>query len=224
MFSKLESQASTVFRKITKSFEQKGKGLWLTRDERDLIRKFLFLLKYRGLGFHQRFYHDSAEGYDTDDRELLRDYMTEKGFKRPVDVWFNNLKTIMELRMDPERKWVSDLPKRIFLEDAMWFILHVQMMYMAICTPSDPSDDFILTDNSYNIFEGPNYFATDEKTGKVEGTDYTPLHEFAPISPKLMIVLRSFAFPVPEEDAHPHVKESRDSFRSMVLTWSTRGR
>jgi hypothetical protein len=52
MFSKLEGQASAVFRKITKSFEQKDKGLWLTRDERDLIRKFLFLLKYRGSGFH----------------------------------------------------------------------------------------------------------------------------------------------------------------------------
>lgn len=52
MFSKLEGQASIVFRKITKTFEQRSKGLWLARDERDLIRKFLFLLKYHGSGFH----------------------------------------------------------------------------------------------------------------------------------------------------------------------------
>ena len=217
MFSKLEGQASAVFRKITKSFEQKDKGLWLTRDERDLIRKFLFLLKYRGSGFHQRFYHDNTDGYDANDRELLHDYMAEKGYKRPVDVWFDNLKTIMELHMDPEGKWMSDLPKCIFVDDAMWFITHVQCMYMAICTPSNPSDEFILTDNSYNVFEGPNYFAADEETGKVGGTANTPLHEFAPISPKLMIVLRSFVFPVPEEDAHADVKEDRDFFRSMVL-------
>lgn len=86
MFSKLESQASVVFRNITKSFEQKDKALWLTRAEKDLVRKFLFLLKYRGSGFHQRFYHDTAESYEADDQELLRDYMKEKGYKRPMDV------------------------------------------------------------------------------------------------------------------------------------------
>lgn len=119
MFSKLEAQASAVFCKIIKSFEQKDKGLWLTRDERDLIRKFLFLLKYRGSGFHQRFYHSNAEGYDANDRELLHDYMAEKGYKQPMDVWFDNLKTIIELRMDPEGKWILDLPKRMFVDDAM---------------------------------------------------------------------------------------------------------
>jgi hypothetical protein len=143
--------------------------------------------------------------------------MAEKGYERPVDVWFNNLKTIMELGMDPEGNWMQDLPKCIFLPDALWFISHVQSMYMAICTPSDPSDEFILTDNSYNIFEGPNDFATDEGTGKVEGTAYTPLHEFAPVSPKLMIVLRSFIIPVAEEDANADMKLERDSYRSLVL-------
>lgn len=37
--------------------------MWLPHDEQDLIRKFLFLLKYRDLGFHKRFYHDDAEDY-----------------------------------------------------------------------------------------------------------------------------------------------------------------
>jgi hypothetical protein len=143
--------------------------------------------------------------------------MAEKGYKRPVDVWFDNLQTIAELRMDPEGEWMQELPKRMFLHDAQWFISHVQSMYMAICTPSDPYDEFILTDNSYNVFEGPNYFAADEGTGKVEGTAYTPIHEFAPTSPKLMIVLRSYLMPVPEEDANAHVKMDRDHFRSMVL-------
>ena len=217
MFSKLECQVSAIFRKITKAFEQKENGLWLTRMERNLIRKFLFLLKYRGSTFHQRFYHENAEGYNANDRELLHDYMTEKGYTRPVDVWFDNLKTIMELDMDPEDKWMQDLPKHMFYCDAMWFITHAQWMFMAICTPSDPTDDFILTDNSYNVFEGPNCFAADEGTGKIEGTFYTPLHEFAPVSPKLMVVLRSSIIPVPEEDAHENVKLERDFLRSVVL-------
>lgn len=217
MFSGMECQASAVFRKITKAFEEKEQGLWLTRQERDLIRKFLFLLKYRGSTFHQRFYHDVTEGYDADDRELLWEYMKEKGFKRPMDVWFNNLKTIMEVHMDSEKAWIKELPKHMYADDAMWFILHAQSMYMAICTPSDPSDEFILTDNSYNIFEGPFAFVTDKTSSNLEAASYTPLHEFAPISPKLMIVLRSFLLPVPEEDADPTIKAERDIWHSITV-------
>jgi hypothetical protein len=210
MFCNMEGQASIVFRKITKAFEQKENGLWLTREERDLLRKFLFLLKYRGDGFHHRFYHDNPESYKADDRELLWEYMAEMGFQRPADVWFHNLKTIMELHMDPEGKWEQDLPKRMFVDDAIWFIVHVQMMYMAICTPSNPADEFILTDNSYNVFEGPFCFVNDAKTGNVEAASLTPLHEFAPISPKLMIILRSSMLPVTEEDSNPTAKAQRD--------------
>ncbi len=123
----------------------------------------------------------------------------------------------MELDLDPEGKWVHYLPKRMFVDDDMWFIVHVQMMYMAICTPSSPADEFILTDNSCNIFEGPNCFTTDKKTGRVEPAAHTPLHEFAPISPKLMIILRSSVLPVPEEDPDPNAKEQRDFFRAQAL-------
>jgi hypothetical protein len=104
----------------------------------------------------------------------------------------------------------------MFVDDAMWFIMHTQYMYMAICTPN-PSDEFILTENSYNVFERSNCFGTDEGTGKVQGASYTSLHEFAPISPKLMIVLRNFVLPVPEEDADPDIKEYRAAFHSVVL-------
>ncbi|KUJ19709.1 uncharacterized protein LY89DRAFT_611477 [Mollisia scopiformis] len=217
MFSKLEGQASIVFRKITKAFEQKEPGLWLTREEKDLVRKFLFLLQYRGSGYHQRFYRDRTEDYDANDRELLWEYMAEKGFKQPMDVWLHNLRTIMELRMDPEKKWIHDLPKCMYTDDAMGFIIHAEGMYMAICTPSNAGDEFILTDNSYNVFEGPNCFVTDKSTGKVEGSAHAPLHHFAPISAKLMIILRSFVLPVPEEDANPRVKEERDELHFMAL-------
>ncbi|KAH7162260.1 hypothetical protein B0J13DRAFT_517531 [Dactylonectria estremocensis] len=217
MLSKLESSASIIVRKITKAFEQKEGGLWLTRTERNAIRKFFFILKYRGSTFHQRFYHERQETYLANDRELLYEYMQDKGYTRPIDVWFHNLKTIMELEMDPEKQWIHELPKKMFPDDAQWFMCHVEMSYMAICTPAEATDEFILTDNCFNVFEGPNCYATDEVTGKVEGVSYAPLHDFAPISPKLMIVFRNFIMPVPEEDANPAMKECRDKFRFLTL-------
>lgn len=218
MFAKLESNASTAFRRITKAFEAGEPAVCLTRNERNLIRKFLFLLKYRGSSYHRRFYHVDIQEYYQDDSPILRDYMEEKGFTRPFDVWLSNLLAIMELKMDAEGLWRAEILKVMYPDDAVGFFFHVQGMYMAICTPSQTSDqEFILTDNCYNVFEGPNALARDMHTGQVRETMYANLHEFAPISPKLILVLRSFLFPLPDEDADPTVKSQRDEFRQEAI-------
>jgi hypothetical protein len=110
MLSRLESRASDIFRSIGASSEKGHRGIWLTRNERDLIRKFLFLMKYRGLIFYRRYHHDTASDYDANDRERLLDYMREKGFEKPVDVWLHNIKVIIELEMDVELKWFIGAP------------------------------------------------------------------------------------------------------------------
>lgn len=74
-----------------------------------------------------------------------------------------------------------------------------------------------MTDNSYNVFEGPVSFGKDANTGRLENTSYTPLHMFAPVSPKLMVVLRSMTFPIPLEDANEAVKMFRELHRKVVL-------
>ncbi|UKZ76002.1 hypothetical protein TrVFT333_003698 [Trichoderma virens FT-333] len=209
MFSKVESKVSAIFRNITKSFNERQSGIWLTRSDRNDIRKFLFLMKYRGSTFYRRYNHDTAAGYEANDREKMLEYMQEKGFERPIDVWLDNIKTIIELDMDDELKWISELPQRMYPDDAMWVIMHCQSMFMAICTPSKTQDEFILTDNCYHIFEGPNQLTLDLETGKSKEVAWTNLHEFAPISPKLMIVLRSFLLPSPEDATNPKLRAQK---------------
>ncbi|KAK3364707.1 hypothetical protein B0T25DRAFT_620570 [Lasiosphaeria hispida] len=227
MLGRLESQVSVVFRKIVEAHEKWAGGnamekgtlaeMCLARSERDLIRKFLFILKYRGSGFHRRFYHDTAEDYDSNDKELLREYMAEKGYQRPMDVWYDNIKAIIDLEMDPGCEWIRELPKRMYPDDAMWFYTHTELYYMAICTPAEPDGEFVLTDASYGVFEGPSTFARDIRTGRVEPTAHTPFHMFAPVSPKLMIVLRSSVFPDPLEDADEQVKILRSIRRMLAV-------
>jgi len=152
MLGKLENKAAVVFRKITKAFDkhlesnkaneaseattnettgEQGPALVeLTRAERDLIRKFLFILKYRGSGFHRRFYHDKPESYSDIDREVLREYMAKRGYARPLDVWYDNIKAIIEVDMDLEGKWMTELPKRMYPDDAIWFWTHTEYYYM----------------------------------------------------------------------------------------------
>jgi len=55
---------------------------------------------------------------------------------------------------------------------------------MAIYTPSDPSDEFLLIDNSDRVFESSVGLTKNSKTGRAGDAARTPLHYFAPISPK----------------------------------------
>lgn len=49
----------------------------------------------------------------------------------------------------------------------MWFFSHMQMYYTTICTPLDPNEEFLLTDSSYNVFEGPNCYGWDPQSKEV---------------------------------------------------------
>lgn len=217
-FSKMESHASTIFRRMVKAQEGGEEGIILTRIERDLVRKFLFLLKYRGRGFHNRFYHASVDEYCANDRAIMLEYMRAKGFKTPLDVWFHNLEAIMDIDMGPGIGWMFDLCEKMFPPDARWFFMHAQAYYMVICTPSDGDEEFVLTDNCFNVFEGPNTFARDKRTGEIIPSSHAGFHEFAPISPRLMIIIRSSTLPNPLEDADPEVRKRRDDER-----WSAFG-
>jgi hypothetical protein len=215
--SKLESRAGAIISKIRKAFEAQERGLWLIRAERDILRKFLFIMKYRGSTMHKRFYHEGAEGYRADDREKLLQYMQEKGFKKPVDVWFDNIKAMLELKMDPQCLWMRELRERIYPDDAMWFIAHTQMMYLAFCTTSIGDDEFLLTENAYSIHEGPNSYRINPHTGELTPTAYTEYHVFAVISPNLIMVLRSFLLSVPEEDNNEEIGDWRKTMYQLNI-------
>lgn len=53
--SNLESKASELFHRILDVYQDGHRGLWLSRDEKNLMRKFLFVMKYRGPTFYERY-------------------------------------------------------------------------------------------------------------------------------------------------------------------------
>ncbi|KAF4637188.1 hypothetical protein G7Y89_g890 [Cudoniella acicularis] len=152
--SVLESRAGEIISTIRKAFEAGKDDVWITRTQRDTLRKFLFIMKYRNSSFHKRYCHENADDYNEDDREGMLKYMKEKGFTKPVDVWFDNIKGILDLKMDYRLEWVEKLQKRIYPDDARWFISNVQQFYMALVTPTKNEDEFLLTENAYSIYEG----------------------------------------------------------------------
>ena len=163
---------------------------------------------------HRRVYHQNAECCSENDRERLLEYMREKGYQKPRDVWFDNIREIPQLKMDPKGEWMGELRKRIYPDDAIWFIAHTQMMYIALCTPSAQDDEFVLTENTYSVHEGPNNFLINPDTNESILTAYTEFHVFAVISPKFIMVFRSFLLPLAEEDSDQDVKALEREFVS----------
>lgn len=56
-FRKMERQAGEIYQRIVNCYEKGESVVVMTRPERDLLRKFLFLLRYRGAGYRKRFNH-----------------------------------------------------------------------------------------------------------------------------------------------------------------------
>lgn len=205
----LESQAGKIIAEIRKAFESSRESVSISRDQRDLLRKFLFIMKYRGLGFHRRFRGDNSGTYIETDADQFKKYMRENGYHQPIDVWFHSIKTILDLRFDLQEDWKKELPAKIYPDDAFWFIMHMECYFLAFCTSRDVNDEFLVTENSYNIHEGPNSTVLSLETGEHEVTAWSSYHEFAPITPRLILVLRSALLPNPEEDKDKRIKALR---------------
>ncbi|OBT57412.1 hypothetical protein VE04_02573 [Pseudogymnoascus sp. 24MN13] len=217
----LESLAGRVVAAIRKRLEARNEDVWITRLERDRLRKFLFIMKYRSSNMHKRFCPETFEDYSSDDREELLEYVRGKDFEKPIDVWFDNIKAMLELEMDPGGEWMEKIRKRAYPPDAEWFVHHTQSMYMALCTPSEPEDEFLLTENGYGIHEGPVSGRVDPSTGQFTATSYTEYHVFAVISPRLLIVLRSLILPNPMEDNLQGIREFRQTMYRICASTHT---
>ena len=141
-------------------------------------------------------------------------YMDAKGFKIPRDVWFANIRAFLEVDISKSKEDISKhMTQRAYPADASWFIMHMQVFFLAFCTPNDPGDEFLLTQNAYGIYEGPH------NPGK-----WTDWHRFAPVSPKVMIVLRSNLLSSTNmEEDRDRIRQLEGLVRSMHLDPNTAG-
>lgn len=205
--SALESAAAELFARVKRIYDAGNEEIQLSRKEKDLLRRFLFIMMYRNTSFAGRF-EKSREDYDSDDRVDMLTYMDAKGFKNPRDVWFANIRAFLEVDLSKSKETLyKDMTQRAYPADAEWFIMHMQAFFLAFCTPNGPGDEFLLTQNAYSIYEGPH------NPGK-----WTDWHRFAPVSPKVMIVLRSNLLPSASiEEGDDMKRKLEEAVRSMHL-------
>ncbi|KAM0493533.1 hypothetical protein ACHAP8_009166 [Fusarium lateritium] len=215
-FSQLEGRASHIVGHIIRSHQQGQNNAKLSRTQQTTLRKFLYLQKQRGSGFYKTYNCESIDDYDINDRALLKEFMDRKGIQRPIDVWLQALSSIIDLNMDVNGVWKKVLKSSIYPSISLHFEEHITEFWMSFCTLSDMDEEFILTDTAYSIYEGPTDDYQDAKTG--EWLRMGPrFHMFAPISPRLMIVLRSQHLPEPLGDSDPELKAHRAMWRQLAV-------
>jgi hypothetical protein len=191
----LEARAGDVLARARKTFVQPGAKLILKRAEKDNLRKFLFLMKYRSVATWGRFNVDTIDDYKEEDKQMLCEYMREHYFSSPREVWLANLHAFLDLEMDPDREWCKTIFKIAYKPDATMFWLHVEQSYIAFCSPQNSQDEFLLTENAYGIFEGPQSISPSMWPNNARRGQYAEWHNFAPVSSSLLIVLRSTILP-----------------------------
>ena len=198
LLSKLESSAAIIYHKIKNVHESGKHNFSITRKERNILRKFLFVMRYRSHKFWSK-YTGTIDTYKHSDRSRLIEFLKERSISDLRQVWLINLEVIIRTEIDPDREWLQTIGREMFGDDAGMYVLHMSESYMAFCEPQSSEDEFILTDNGFGIFEGP--VAYDTVNLKNTGADgsppqsgeprYTEFHKLAPLSPRLILVLRS---------------------------------
>ena len=178
--SLLEQKASKIIERIEEDFIQGMRTTTIARPDKNVLRRFLFIMLYRNYNFYERF-RGGEEDYKANDRAELLKYMHSRGLATPKDVWLSNIRAFLEVNLALDDKmWSAWLMSHAYPGDARWFIKNLTTSYLCFCTASEADDEFILTQNAYGVFEGP--------SSHIGWTDW---HTFVPINEKLIIVMRS---------------------------------
>ncbi|KAJ4031098.1 hypothetical protein NW761_013166 [Fusarium oxysporum] len=215
-FSKLEGETSAVIRRIITSHHRGDEKVIITRTQQTVLRKFVYLLNQRGSGFFKTYNCDSIDDYKKIDRDLLKEFMDRNGIERPLDVWLQGMSSIIDLDMRVTANWQETLKSSVYYGLFCHFQEHITEFWMSFCTPLSEDEEFILPDTGSHVYEGPTVDFQDKTTG--EFIRLGPrFHLFAPISPLLMIVLRSKHLPEPHEDNNPETKAGRQLYRQVEI-------
>ncbi|KAI5792565.1 hypothetical protein DFH27DRAFT_485537, partial [Peziza echinospora] len=223
MLSELEAISAKIVARILQAVDAITGGdgrkvVNLTRIERNSLRKFIFVMKYRTALFFHKYNHHTLATYEAVDKDSLTQFMRKTKISSPRMVWLNNLKTILETHIDAEGTWVHDVRETMFVHDANWFIFNMQESYMAFVTPGDEviaeEGEFILSESAFGIHEGPT--EGPGASGETGGGEFIEYHKLAPLSPRLLLVLRSNFLRKGNEGVYDQLRQMTEKLTSSA--------
>lgn len=206
--SKLDMQASEIIKKLLQACDGEDM-ISLTHDELFTLKKSIFVMKYRSTLFYKRYNHQSCEEYSGNDKADMMAYMQMRNSTRPIDVWYDNILKILNTAAKNENQYVSRLNKSMYPMDALWVKKDTVMKYPVLCVPLQEDEEFVLSEHSFCLHEGP----SDGDNGA-----WTDFHVFCIIAPRLAIMLRLDLLPDRLEDSDDEVSSRKKQVLEIILS------
>lgn len=207
--AKLEQQASEILRLANRALEQK-EALKFSLQRKNILLRFLFLMRYRNEGSFDRLYNSTLQDYSGGDKGDLISYMKSKGFNTPRQVWFDTLRAFLDIELDENNHWIRNIGTTVYFYDAGLFIDYFLHQTMAFCRPKGTDNRFLLTGNAYSVRDGAKSLNLDPAQWNADA-DKNHL-SFATISPKLIIILKHPPIGLPSE-----TKRDPESVKTLFM-------
>ncbi|KAH9930221.1 uncharacterized protein B0H18DRAFT_143411 [Fomitopsis serialis] len=182
-FSKLESDAARVFQ-VLEDAEKRGRSsVELVRSQLNTLRKFLFLMHYRN-GTHARQFIEGH--FDPASARMVEQYRVKHGLADARAVWLRNLTLLLE-----DEHWEVATDERLLFTARMDYKMEALDMQLGLYrAPS--GTEFVLTENGLGLAEGAQTrMHINMMSLGAQGLSFFPLTQSFPITPKLVIILRS---------------------------------
>jgi len=186
-FSKLESDTAVVFKILADAEERGCSAVELLRSQLNTIRKFLFLLFYRN-GVHSRQFIEGR--FDPVTEDVVKQYVVRYGLADARAVWLRNLALLLE-----DEHWEVATDERLPTAVRQDYEVEAVRMQPGLYRAS-PGTEFVLTENGLGLAEGattPMNHIIDMMSSGAPGASFLPLTRTFPITPKLVIIMRSTA-------------------------------
>ena len=184
-FSKLESNAARVFQ-ILDDAEKRGRSsVELDRSQLNCLRKFLFLIHYRN-GVHARQFIEGH--FDPLSANMVEEYRVKYNLPNTRAVWLRNVALLLE-----DEHWEAPADDRLLWTTRMDYKMEALNMQLGLYR-APPGAEFVLTENGLGLAEGastPQSAMHNMMFPDAPRASYVTLTQSFPITPKLVIVLRS---------------------------------
>lgn len=184
-FSKLESNAARIFQ-ILDDAEKRGRSsVQLDRSQLNCLRKFLFLIHYRN-GVHARQFIEGH--FDLLSANMVEEYRVKYNLPNTRAVWLRNVALLLE-----DEHWEAPADDRLLWTTRMDYKTEALNMQLGLYR-APPGAEFVLTENGLGLAEGastPQSAMHNMMFPDAPRASYFTLTQSFPITPKLVIVLRS---------------------------------
>ncbi|CAG8808964.1 23987_t:CDS:2, partial [Dentiscutata erythropus] len=197
----LERKASKIIRNILEKSQNESQIVLLRKDLNNL-RKFLFIMGYRKPHRCSQF---TKEKFDYPTWLKLKEFMNQCNLRNAREVWLQN---IIQILKTPHKE-VKDNPL-IFEIDRDDYQQRM-FDYFLVIWQAGESDEFLMTNNGFGIFEG----VSEELT---KGLPFQfAYHFFYVISPKLVLVLCHSSFRQGSEEFQKYFLQEKMGFSHSIF-------